>query len=49
MLSHATHVSSKTPGSVQAAKLLYEIPSSTLTRASKYRKVLKESQKRKKL
>lgn len=44
MLSYATQMSLRASVQVQAVKLIEEMTTSTHTRASKYRKVYKESQ-----
>ncbi|KAL4152921.1 hypothetical protein QTP88_000754 [Uroleucon formosanum] len=49
VLSHATQMSLRASGQVEAAKLLKEITTSTPTRANKYRKVFKQSEAPKKL
>lgn len=49
MLSHATQMRLRASVQGQVAKLLEYITTSTPTRASKYRKVYKESQTPKKL
>jgi len=43
VLSHETQMSLRASGQVEAAKLLKEITTSTPTRASRYRKVFKQS------
>ncbi|XP_050531106.1 uncharacterized protein LOC126899895 [Daktulosphaira vitifoliae] len=49
MLSHATQMSLRASGQIEAAKLPKEISTSTRTRASRYRKVFMQSQAPKKL